>query len=359
MVLNAAEGMRVLHVDLGMTMRGGQRQVLYLAGHQMEQDDLHPMVLCPRGSELARECAARKVPTSELASAREYDFRNFLLLVGLSRRMGTRPIVHTHDAKSAFLGAICKSFCLQRLVLVHTRRVSYPVSPMGRWKYSRGDKVVCVSRAIRDQMASSGIDPQRLAVRHSAIDIHLYPKAVKDTGRDFSLGLIGAMTPQKGHKVFLRALARLSGFSWQAWCFGRGPLAEDIGTEIHGLGLGGRVHCPGHVPSSKALRTMDLVVVPSVDGEGSNAVIKEAWAAGVPVVVSDLASNLELVQHGKTGLIFPNMDEKSLAERIIRLHKDPDLASQLVQNGLQAVQKYSVAAMVGEYARIYAEVQQG
>jgi glycosyltransferase involved in cell wall biosynthesis len=70
------------------------------------------------------------------------------------------------------------------------------------------------------------------------------------------------------------------------------------------LGLEDRIEFCGYVRSAEILPKLDMVVVPSIDGEGSNAVIKEAWAAGVPVLVSDLPSNTELVTHGEDGLVF-------------------------------------------------------
>jgi len=59
-----------------------------------------------------------------------------------------------------------------------------------------------------------------------------------------------------------------------------------------------------------------LVIVPSVDGEGSSGVIKEAIVAGKPVIASDLKANKELISDGLNGVLFKKGSQEDLQEKI-------------------------------------------
>ena len=58
----------------------------------------------------------------------------------------------------------------------------------------------------------------------------------------------------------------------------------------------------------------------------------EAMACGKPVVVSDAGGLPEMVQHEKTGLIFPKGDSNALAQQTLRLCASPELRDQLGKN---------------------------
>lgn len=64
---------------------------------------------------------------------------------------------------------------------------------------------------------------------------------------------------------------------------------------------------------------MDILVLPSLFGEGMPMVILEAMATGVPVVASDVEGIPEVLGHGKSGLVVPAGDVKQLADVIAEL----------------------------------------
>ena len=95
---------------------------------------------------------------------------------------------------------------------------------------------------------------------------------------------------------------------------------------------------------------------PRLMAKGSSGVVKEGWAAGVPVVCSDLPANLELVREESNGLVFANGDPSSLARQLERLLKDSALCEKLVRAGSHDVAPYDVSAMHTAYLRAYASV---
>lgn len=347
--------MNILHLDLGGEWRGGQRQVVYLA-RALAQDGFGVAVAAPRDAPILAEAAAAGVATIPLPGRREWWPGN-VLAVGRLLRDRDFHVVHTHDARSAALGAFAKLVAPVRFKLVHTRRVSYPLS--GWWgveKYRLADRVVGVSAEIRDVLAVCGLPPEKLAVIHSGIDLSCYPPKAPHAGEPV-IGLVGALSSQKGVAVFLDALAFLAGrgdgLAWRAVVVGDGRLERELKDRAARLGLAGRVTFPGFRDSREVLPGFDILAVPSVSGEGSSGVVKEAWAVGLPLVVSDLASNLELVRDGENALVVPVGDASALAAALERLLGDPELGCGLAAGGRDRVLEFTDRAMAAAYMRLY------
>ena len=340
---------KVLHLDLGRDMRGGQRQVLYLARRQRDAGVVAPLAACPAGSPLAAALAAEDVEVLELTSGREWDPRNVARLRRflIERRIS---LLHTHDARAAALGALLKLLG-GGWKLVHSRRVSYaPGRGWGRLKYRLADLVLAVSAETAGVLAACGVARDRLAVAHSGIDPSLYaPRRAKQPDEPRVVMAVGAFTPQKGHEVFLRGLAVLRDMpglpAWRARLVGDGPLRAELESLARGLGLEKMVEMPGWRESRDELPEADLLAVASVHGEGSSATVKEAWACGLPVVASDLPSNLELVEPGLSGVAFAAGDPGALAWSLARLLKDPALCGELAAGGRARLEQFTDAAM--------------
>jgi len=355
---------RVLHLDLGLAMRGGQRQVLYLARRQRASGRIAPLAACPAGSALAAALAAEGVPVLELASGRDWDPRNLLRLRRWLREERI-ALLHTHDARAATLGALLK-LAGGPFRLVHSRRVSYaPGAGWGRLKYRLADLVLAVSAETAEVLAGCGVSRDRLAVAHSGIDPSRYAaRRVKAPDEPRVLLAVGALTSQKGHEVFLRGLAVLRDMpglpAWRARLVGEGPLRRDLERLAASLGLGERVELPGWRDSREELVQADLLVVASVHGEGSSATIKEAWACGLPVVASDLPSNLELVEPGISGAAFASGDPGALAWALARLLTHPPLGEELAVAGRRRLELFTDAAMTAAvqagYARAFPDL---
>lgn len=334
----------VTHLDLGCEFRGGQRQVLYLAAEQ-GRAGRRVRVAAPAGAPILERAAAQGLSTLSLPARRDFDPRNLFVL---ARALDASEILHTHDARAASLGA------LVRLVrpgtsLMHTRRVSYP---LGRgWsalKYRLADVVACVSREVEEAVRLAGVT--RTVVIPSAIVLDRYSRRLSGNGG--RLGIIGALSPQKGHSRLFEALSLMDRVP-EVWVVGSGNLEAELRAQCARLGIADRVVWKGEVESPQVLPLFDALVVPSAHGEGSSGVVKEAWAAGVPVVCSDLPANLELVRDGENGLTFPNGDAAALAWQLERLRDDQALAGRLAAGGAEDVLACDASFMAEAYARAY------
>jgi glycosyltransferase involved in cell wall biosynthesis len=101
------------------------------------------------------------------------------------------------------------------------------------------------------------------------------------------------------------------------------------------------------------MKGLDLFVMSSVtEGLGSAAI--EAMACGRPVVATRAGGLPEVVEDGVSGLLVPPADDRALADAIVRVLRDPALASRLAAGARARVESaFSVEMMVEGTLRAY------
>ena len=98
---------------------------------------------------------------------------------------------------------------------------------------------------------------------------------------------------------------------------------------------------------------MDAIVTPSIWWENSPLVIQEAFAAGKPVICSDIGGMAEKVRHGVDGLHFETGNPGHLAQLLARLARKPSLIDELSQS-VQA--PLDTDLRLNDYLKIYADL---
>jgi len=118
-----------------------------------------------------------------------------------------------------------------------------------------------------------------------------------------------------------------------------------------------RVTFTGHHRDAASILALCDIFWLASDFEGQSNSLMEAMAAARPVIVSDIASNRELVSHEETGLAVPVTDCAEFAKAAVRLLGDEDLAKQLGSAARDRMAKeFSIRQMVESHAEIYRTV---
>ena len=76
--------------------------------------------------------------------------------------------------------------------------------------------------------------------------------------------------------------------------------------------------------------------------------------AKVPVVASDIPGNRDLIEHDKTGMLFPVADVGTLTKTTARLIESPELRQRLADNSHQKIiADFSLPRMIEQYEQLY------
>lgn len=120
---------------------------------------------------------------------------------------------------------------------------------------------------------------------------------------------------------------------------------QEMTTE---MGLDDVVEWAGFVSNERLAElysTCDVYVHPSIfdsrgDTEGLGVVLVEALQNAKPVVASAVGGIVDVIKDRDTGLLIPEKDEHALAAAILEVLDDPDLATELAENGLRHAESY-------------------
>lgn len=155
--------------------------------------------------------------------------------------------------------------------------------------------------------------------------------AVSRLDRPLQVGFVGSLMVSKAPHVLVEAAEKLPPGLADVHLFGDVvPYHGDDSYRRRVEGFTALAHVHRHPQQPNAAmremyRGLDVLVVPSVWAENSPLVIHEAFAAGIPVVASDIGGIPELVRHEQNGLLFPPGDAEALASSLMRLVREPRL----------------------------------
>jgi glycosyltransferase involved in cell wall biosynthesis len=100
-----------------------------------------------------------------------------------------------------------------------------------------------------------------------------------------------------------------------------------------------------------------VALVLASEYESLSIVVLESMAARVPVIVSAIPGNLELVANGETGIVTPTADPPALATAISAALAEPDRARQLAAAAYRRARaNFSIEAVADQYAALYCEL---
>jgi glycosyltransferase involved in cell wall biosynthesis len=100
----------------------------------------------------------------------------------------------------------------------------------------------------------------------------------------------------------------------------------------------------------------DVTVLPSLH-EGTPNVVLESMACGVAAVVTDVSDNARIIRDGQDGFVVPSGDVNAMAERLVRVGRDPALRDRMGRNARDSViERFATAAMAANMGRVYEEL---
>jgi sugar transferase (PEP-CTERM/EpsH1 system associated) len=361
--------LKVLHVVLSMDVGGLERIVLSLVreGHRLGQ---RTAVAClERPGALAAQVEALGTPLFCVEKGPGVRLKTIGRLKAVLREV--RPdVVHTHQIGALFYaGPAARSVGVP--LIVHTEHGKhYGTRRRMRWlgwmaaRYAA--RFFCVSADIAAEVMAyritspgkvhvvpNGIDPARFRGRDDREGVR---RLLGIPGGTPVVGTIGRLSEVKRQDVLIRALARLRRQVPAAHLVlvGDGPLMGSLRELAVGLGLEGCVHFAGYQPEpERFLQAMDVFVLSS-QSEGTPLAVLEAWAAALPVVGSRVGGLPELIDDGRTGVLFPPGDDGALAAVLGGLLTDLEHAYLMGLAGReQAEARFTVRHMMDVYQRHY------
>lgn len=293
-----------------------------------------------------------------------------LRLIPLMRRY---DIVHTHNSSPQLFTAIASVFCCHAALCTteHTtsnrKRKWKWYAPIESRMYSVYDHVICISRIaedkLREYMGGQWLVPgstlySKISTVNNGVDTTAIGEAAPIEGMHpagkFVAVMVARFGEAKDQDTLIRAAARLPE-DFEVWLVGTGggreetvkALVRDMGMENRVKFLGMRTDVP------RILKSADAVVMSS-HWEGLSLSNIEGMSADKPFIASDV-NGLREVTAGY-GLLFPDGDDRRLAEILLQLRDDPALYAATAEKCRRRALDFDISLTAKSYDAIYRSI---
>ncbi|PTL78305.1 glycosyltransferase [Vitiosangium sp. GDMCC 1.1324] len=280
-----------------------------------------------------------------------HDFYSTMVVVPAAKLAGTKVIVGRLDL-AHWHGK------MQRAVLRSLTRMA--------------DHVVGNAEAIRRMLVrEEGLPAERVSVIPNGLDLARFDARVREglkaplpdtRGAPVVVHVANMNHPVKRQEDLLRALAmvRLKGHVLHAFLVGDGPRRPELERLAGALGLTDTVHFLGHRADVPAVYARaDLGVLCST-AEGMSNAVMEGMAAGLPMVVTSVGGNPELVADGERGLVVPPLRPETMCEAFRKLLANPERGRRMGAEARAFVEReLSLERLVRRHDVLYRRVARG
>jgi len=307
--------MKVLRVLHSLNIGGIQRQFLALLPHLLGEMEIHVCVL-ERGGTLEEKFRALDVPVHYVPLGWKY---NPWGMARLSRfiTVGGYDLVHVHKMEGLVFPVVVASLAAGVPVVVQHHFLYRWLSGRKRflesWATKRAQGVVAVSHPVKEHSCRElGIEAQRVTVVYNGISLDT---PVPRKFSPWTVGMVARMVRHKRVDVFLKGAVRTASILEPVVfrVVGGGEREARYRKMARDLGLEGKVTFTGFSKEvEREMASFTLGALPS-ENEGFPNTLLEYGTLGLPVVVSSIPQNREVVEDGREGLIVPVGDAQALA----------------------------------------------
>lgn len=371
--------LRILYVNHLSAMSGAEQSLLRLL-EGLDRSRIEPLLAAPEGTltervrDLGIECfdipplrpRRTRSPFRLLALA----YEGYQISALLREIVGRKDIDLVH-ANSLVAGVIATGRPLGVPVIWHARDLRAPEATV-RQVLSRAQGVIAISHAVAEWTAGIGpAAPTKViynALGHDDRNV-ARPRGKMREAWEMApqttlLGCAGQLVPWKRQDLFLRVGAEVIAqlpetrlviigsdlFEEHAdYVRGLHELAAELGIAGHVLWLG---QC-GDMPS--CLAALDLLVH-TAEREPWGRVIMEAMAVGVPTIAFAQGGPAELIIDGESGLLVREGDASRMAQAVVRVLSDHELALRLHDGALARAGDFDEARQASQVVDFYHQV---
>jgi glycosyltransferase involved in cell wall biosynthesis len=361
--------MQVTH-DLAI---GGLQRIVADICLNIDKSKFNISVSCLRNlGEFTKELVKNNIKVYSISSPSRNDRPDYLSFFKLYRLLKGKQIdiLHTHNTHP-FIDGTTAGRMARIPVIIHTdharefpdkRRYMVAERILSHFV----DKVVAVSESVKqDLIYYEKMNPKKITILWNGIDPKKFnckinekekKKELNIENRYPILGVGVRLTKQKGIIYLLKAIPRIISEYPKTILIiaGSGDQEKKLKQEAIKLQIDKHVRFLGpRLDIPEVLSILNIYVLPSL-WEGMPLAILEAMAAKKPIVATAVDGTEEAIFHEHSGLLVPPQDSDALADAILRIVKNQDLARFVSNNAYRRFQEYfTVQKMTSRYEELY------
>lgn len=292
--------------------------------------------------------------------------RGLKLLYYLFTEIKQADVVHLNNGPTPYhCMAIRVAKLLKKPIVMHLRYfMRFPEFTVNSLKLLPPESIVlAVSHKVKESYCAEGLPEDSIHVLYDGVESNIGEKPDEClrkellNGRKLLVGVVGRLVRQKGIETFVRAALELQvDLPEIRYIVIGGEGKEDPGyrQELVDMAkpLGDAIVFTGEIVGDidRYMKTLDILVMPSVEPEALGMVILEAMALNVPVVASRHGGPVEIIKESINGVFFNPGDAHGLVDAIRSLVSDDEKRKSISENAIIVLkERFDIAKSSAQY----------
>lgn len=268
-----------------------------------------------------------------------------------AKMTGTKPVIYTVHGFHFYTGAPLRNWILYYPVEWWLAHYTDILITINQEDYIRAQKFHLRQNKAVWKINGVGIETKQF--QGIVINKDKIQDSIGIDKKQLLLLSVGELNKNKNHKIVIQALARSNIKAYYIIC-GEGKERGNLEKLIQKKNLKERVFLLGYRKDvTELLKTADVFILPS-RREGLSLSLQEAMACGLPVIVSKIRGNRELVTEKKGGWFIKPNDVKALT-KIIENLKNEDLKAMGNYNS-KKIAEYDKSEVISKMKKIYGSI---
>ena len=316
---------------------------------------------------LVEKLKALGIPVHQLPMRNPLDLAAAKALAELVKREGY-DVIHAQYPRENYIAILAKLFGCKAKVVFTSHLISEQPAVwrlMNRVFTPRNHAVLTVCTYGREVLERGGVAKDKIRIVFNGVDAAAAPKRDRSILKEFGIGdeekvitILTRFSGEKGVPFLLRSIAKLkekTTVPFRLLLVGTGPDFDRDKSLVPELGIEDRVVLTGFRSDTAALLAASDIYLNSSSSEAMSFAILEALGAGLPLVLTDVGGNPELVNTGAVcGLLVPYGDEEAYAAAIARLLEDDALRARYAAAArAKAEREFGLYNLLDELYKIY------
>ena len=267
-------------------------------------------------------------------------------------------IIHMHWTKDLPVAVMAKVLSKKRPKLVQTRNMTmtrFKDDFYHRFLYKHMEMILPVTHQVAEQINKfipESIRP-KVEVLYMGSDkpeilkddeLNVYKQEIGIGETDFVIGMVGRIEETKGQYLLIEAAEKLKESAIKAKIIFVGHAMEEsyqkiLEAMVKEKELQEQINFLGFTKNPHRFMQACDVVVLATKCETFGLVVIEAMQVGSVVVATNQCGPLEIIEDGKSGLLFKQGNSRDLAEKLIYLHENRSKCKEIAKDGQERVER--------------------
>lgn len=368
----------ILFLTYSLNVGGTENHLFHLISN-LNKNKFTPVVCClynlgPIGEKLLNSKDNIKVYHNLMRN--KWDIRGFWRLMRIFRNEKVHLLFMVNSPLTLFYGIVCAIFkgVNARITRMTATNPTYHVRRriiINKAALPFLSKIITQAPSHKENLINhEGYKSEKMVVIYNGVDLasfdkHLdkpYMRQTFDIPANVPvIGIVARLAPEKGHTVFLEASRKIINELPDAHFIivGDGPERGELEDLADSLAINSNVHFLGaRMDIPRIIALFDVAVLssnPNIE-TFSNSIL-EYMAVSKPIVSTNVGSIAEQIQDGETGFLIPSGDSDALANAVLSLLKDENLAKKMGKAGRERVkERFSIERMTAKYEDLFANL---